>query len=259
MSRSKPTDNAPNPSTRWHEWNGATGAVKYYDKEAKTTVTCPPGFTFVLLDVLAVVKGWHDASDSGISSNEVRDVRSEPLTVKAFKGGVIANGLYTQIRDAVLAAGGHYTSNLYIAYRDGGQLRIGSLQFKGAALGGWMEFQKANRKAVFEQAIKITGCVEGKKGQVVFKVPTFGLVGISEGTQREAIALDAELQQYLDGYFRRTIGDKVEAPTVEAPEDYIPPPPPEMDDPAAPKAHAPAIAPKDADGNNYPISDDVPF
>lgn len=207
MSRSNPTVNTPSPCKRWLEFNGETGDLRYYDKqEKKNIVVHAKGFTFLLLDQLAVVKGWHEASESNIQSNEVRDTRVEPMLVKAFKGGKIAEGLYADIRDRVAAFGGHFVTNCYIGFRDArnGPLQLGSIQFKGAALNSWVEFTKANRKEVYEQAVMITGSVDGKKGSVKFKTPTFTLVAVSPDTDVEAKALDIELQEYLKGYFDRT-------------------------------------------------------
>ena len=77
MSRSNPNTGSSNPSTRWHEWAGDKGILKYYDKAQAATVEVPLPFTFILLDETATVKGWHDASESGIYANEVRDTRQE--------------------------------------------------------------------------------------------------------------------------------------------------------------------------------------
>ena len=119
MSRSNPTDNTPNPCTRWYEWDGANGGVRYYDKEAKKNIPVPDSFVFILLDELGTIKGWHDASDSGIYSNEVRDTKQETLLVKSFKGGVLAEGLYANIRDRVTskAVGGKFSMSCYIGYK----------------------------------------------------------------------------------------------------------------------------------------------
>jgi len=205
MSRSLPTDNSPNPATRWFEWDGSAGNVRYYDKAAKQTVVAGDKFTFMLLDQLATVKGWHDASESGIFSNEVKDTRAEPLVVKAFHGGTIAEGFYKDIRDKIIAAGGHFTTNCYIAYRNGREkLEIGSLQFKGAALSAWMEFCKEHRADLYKQAIRIVGTKEGKKGKITFQTPVFALYPISEDADRDAVELDKELQAYLKSYFART-------------------------------------------------------
>jgi len=223
MSRSNPTDSTPNPCTRWHEWDGTNGAVRYYDKTQEKNIVCKLPFTFILLDQLGTVKGWHDASDSGIFSNEVRDSKQEVMVVKSFKGGILAEGIYATIRDRIAAHGGHYTANCYIAFKNP-ELALGSIQFKGAALNAWVEFSKANRAALYKQGVKITGYTEGKKGKIVFRVPKFELVDISDKTNTEATTLDTILQQFLKGYFTRTRVEQVAKPAapVVASEDEPP-------------------------------------
>lgn len=205
MSRSNPTDGSPNPSTRWFEWHGAKSGdgIRYYDKEKKQNVKIGEKFAFLLLDELAVIKGWHEASESGIFSNEVRDTRNETFVVRSFKGGELAVGFYAGIRDRVAAHGGHFVASLYIAYKDGSEYKLGNLQLKGAALSAWMEFKKANRKAIYEQAIAIKGHTEGKKGSVVYQSPVFAVMPASEEANNIAKALDAELQTYLETYFKK--------------------------------------------------------
>lgn len=206
MSRSNPTDNSPNPATRWFEWDGSAGNIRYYDKATKANVTVPIPFTFMLLDQLATIKGWHDQSESGIFSNEVKDTRAEPFVVRAFQGGTLAEGFYKNIRDRVIALGGHFTTNCYIAYKvdSAGTLDIGSLQFKGAALSAWMEFTKNSRADLYKKAVRLDGRIEGKKGKIFFQTPTFGLIPISEEADKQATELDKVLQEYLKGYFGRT-------------------------------------------------------
>ena len=209
MSRSNPVDTSPNPAQQWFEWSGSDGSIRYYDKRDKRNVTIDLPFTFMLLDQLSTVKGWHDQSESGIYSNEVKDTRAETLVVKAFKGGILAEGFYSQIRDRVAAQGGHYVSNLYIAYRGETELQIGSLQFKGAALGAWMEFQKQSGKDIYKRAVVIDGYTEGQKGRVVFRVPKFRLKDVSEETNDQATELDRQLQTYLASYFKRARTEQV--------------------------------------------------
>jgi hypothetical protein len=210
MSRSNPHVNAPNPAARWFEWNGEHGTVRYYDKDAKKNVDVPLPFSFLLLDELASVRGWHDASESGIYSNEVRDTRTDIIVVKAFKGGTLAEGIYKDIKDRINTLGGQFVANCYIAFKANGSLVIGSLRFKGAALGSWMEFRKANRSALYNKAVDVTGFTEGKKGRIVFRVPTFTTRETSGDTNAIAVDLDKELQDWLTGYFGRRTTDQSE-------------------------------------------------
>jgi hypothetical protein len=209
VSRSNPHENgAPNPAVRWFEWNGEHGNIRYYDKDAKQNVDVSLPFTFLLLDQLGSVRGWHDASQSGIYSNEVKDTRQEVLVVKAFKAGVLAEGVYKEIKDRVNTVGGRFVANCYIAFKNGDGLKIGSLRFKGAALGAWMEFCKQHRADLYKKAITIHGVTTGKKGRITFYTPDMRVVDLSPETDAAAVALDKELQDWLAGYFKRTTRDQ---------------------------------------------------
>lgn len=230
MSRSNPTEATRNPATRWFQFAAGVdgGFVRYYDKEAKKDVPLGDAekggkFVFLLLDELATVNGWHDPSESNIFANEVRDTRQDTLVVKSFKGGELASGLYAQIKDRIGAVGGHFVSSCYLAYKDGDVMQIGNIRFKGAALSAWMEFKKQCQtkkdasgksvKAYYLDAVKIEGFEQMKKGGTTFRVPVFGLVPLSEESNKQALALDAELQAFLSDYLKRP---RVEAATVTA-------------------------------------------
>lgn len=232
MSRSNPHENsAPNPAVRWFEWNGEHGNIRYYDKEAKKNVDVPLPFAFLLLDQLGSVRGWHDPSESGIYSNEVKDTRSDVLLVKSFKGGTLAEGIYKDIKDRVNAVGGQFVANCYIAFKNGGELAIGSLRFKGAALGAWMEFTKQHRADLYKKAITIHAYTEGKKGRITFRMPELKVTDTSPETDKRAVELDKAFQEWLAGYLKRNTRDQVpheddtdtedESPAYEA--DYAPP------------------------------------
>lgn len=215
MSRSNPTEGTRNPSTRWFEWAGGEegGYVRFYNKETKTQVPVEGAFTFLLLDELSTVKGWHEASESSIYSNEVRDTRQEVLVVRSFEGGELASGIYTSIRDRIVALGGHYCVSMYLGYKDGEGLKIGNLNLKGAAASAWMEFKRnapakkdasgKSTRAYFVDAVKIGGYDQLKKGGTTYRVPKFVLAPVSEATNQQAVALDAELQAFLADYFKR--------------------------------------------------------
>lgn len=229
MSRSNPTDGVRNPATRWFTWAGGgdQGYVEWYDKDAKENRRVDGAFTFLLLDELSTVKGWHEASESSIYANEVRDLRQETLVVRSFKGGELATGLYADIRDKIVAKGGHYHDSIYIAYKEGESLKLGNLGLKGAALSAWMEFKKSapskkgadgkSLKAYFVDAVTIGGYLDGKKGGTKFRTPTFALKTVSEETNAQAVALDADLQSFLADYLKRPKAEAVSAPAIEEP------------------------------------------
>ena len=67
MSLSKPRQT--NPVTVFIEWSGSKGKFYFYDKIEKVNVFFDETIYIVPLDELCVIKGYHDASNSGIYSN----------------------------------------------------------------------------------------------------------------------------------------------------------------------------------------------
>ena len=255
MSRSNPTDNAPHPCTRWIEWDGSNGEFRYYDKDQKKNVGLGDALNFILLDQLATIKGWHDASDSGISSNDVRDTRQDVLVVKAFKGGQLAAGVYQHIRDRVIAQGGYFTTKLYVAVKAGEELEIASVAFKGAALNAWVEFSKKNRADLYKKAVLCKGFNEGKKGKITFRTPIFHMKDVSAETDSKALDCDRILQEYLKGYFSRPKAEQAEQHPSES-HHVDQAPPDEPDDTFDQPTSSPAIGKR---GNFDDLDDDIPF
>jgi hypothetical protein len=209
MSRRNPTTGARNPSTRWFEWAGGgdQGYVEWYDRDAKHHVKVEGAFTFLLLDELSTVKGWHEPSESSIYANEVKDTRQEVLVVRSHKGGELASGLYSDIKDKIVAKGGHYHASVYVAYKDGDAMKLGNLGLKGAALSAWMEFKKSAGKKIHEQAVTISGFSQEKKGPTSYRVPKFALKEVSAATNEQALEVDDVLTAYLAEYLKRPKAD----------------------------------------------------
>lgn len=205
MSRSNPSEHVTNPSTRRFEWKD--GNVVYYDKDKQQNVKVAKPFTFLLLDMLASVGGFHEPSNSGIYSNEIKAIGTATLTVKAGgKGKVIQliEGVYKQIKGDLAKMGGKFQQNVYIAFRDdGGELVIGTLKLKGAALSAWMDFGKGKRKELYEQAISVVGSENGKKGRVEYTKPVFSFAEMSAADNAAAVKLDEELQAYIGVALKR--------------------------------------------------------
>lgn len=230
MSRSNNTEVA-NPATRFFEWSGADGTLSYFDKELKSKVEVPLPFTFLLLDTLSTIKGYSQSEGNGIYSNEVRNTVTDKLTVKVFKGGTIASGLYKEIKDQITSAGGKYAKSCYIAFYDENKkLTIGNLSLQGSSFGGgenkkkkyevtaWIGFSNAHKNDLMKKAIVMDKdereCVNGA---TTFYCPKFSIKDVSEATNARANELDGELQEYLTSYFARTgtAGVAAEAPHTE--------------------------------------------
>lgn len=223
MSRSEPVNRSINPATRFFEWAGGSdgGFLRYYDKESKQKVDVPVPFTFLVLDELSVIKGWNDASESGITSNEVRNITRDELRVRAFKGGNIATGLYSDIKNRAKAAGGHFQVSIYIAFKgENGELEIGNIGLKGSGFRKWIDFRsEVGNSAVYDQAVVVNGYEDDKKGATRFRTPVFVLKECSDATKTEAEELDKQLQTYLKEYLQTPLSERGEHHTEEDADD----------------------------------------
>lgn len=216
MSRSNPNlDRTPNPAERFFEWKGGDGHLEYWDKAKKEAVVVKTPFTFIVLDQLATVKGYNKKMKEGFYSNEVRDTRDQRLVVKYFTGAKIAEGLWADIKDTVIANKGGFMSNVYVAYKDGKKLKLGAIQFQGCSLSPWFDFFKKNREKVKTQAVVLKPG-DQVEGDITFTPPLFELKEISPETEAEAVELDKQLQVFLDGYFSRTLTERVAKPGPDA-------------------------------------------
>lgn len=187
-----------NPSTKFLQWKSNEKCFEFYNKETQQKVSVPLPFKFLVLDEMHTVSGWNDASSSGIFSNEVKFISKEIMTVKPFKGNEIAKGLYKDIKEKIVAAGGHYVKSIYIMLEDGS---LANLQLKGSAVQKWGEFTQKTRNRLPDEWVQVTKAIEGKKGAVKFFTPDFSFERSISDT--EAIQADEAfniLETYLKAY-----------------------------------------------------------
>ena len=115
------------PAKKYLEWKSNDKSFEYYDSalkekllsEGKTedeikknklaNVKVDLPLKFVFLQHYHTVKGWHDASESKIWSNEVYYIGSEPMTVRSFGNKKknlpaveIVSGIYTDIKPKII-------------------------------------------------------------------------------------------------------------------------------------------------------------
>lgn len=208
---SEKSNSSSNPTKKYLDWKSNNKAFEFYDKEAGDKVSVGLPLKFVFLQHYHTVKGWHDASQSGIYSNEVFYIGSEPMTVRAFKGGAVAEGLYKEIKQDITNAGGKYHRSVYVMLEDG---TIANLSFKGAVVREWSEFYDNNKSLVDNKWIEVNAAKEQKKGSIKYSTPEFTL-GKDLTTKESGMADDSasELKVYLDEYFKKD--EVVETEEVE--------------------------------------------
>lgn len=196
-----------NPATKFIEWKSNDKCFNYYDKDAQKNVEIPLPFKFLVLDELHCIKGWNDASSSSIYSNEVKFISKEVMTVKPFKGNEIAKGYYKDIKDKVVAAGGHYTKSIYVMLEDGS---LANLQLKGSGVQKWGDFTQKTRNRLADEWVIVAKAEDGKKGAVKFSTPSFSFANsINDEEANMADEAFNILESYLKTYLAKADIDVV--------------------------------------------------
>jgi len=183
-----------NPCDIWLNWNAENGTVVYH-RDNKTTALKFP-FKLIVLDQLSAIGGWHKKTKSAIYSNQIKDVKSTPLTVRT-RNEILARGLFSEISIPMYAIGGQFNLYIYAAVRAKTGMNIAALRLKGASLGEWNIFSKKNKKSLLKKAILITGSREAGNEKHKFRNPIFELATIAPEEDKRAIELDIILQEYL--------------------------------------------------------------
>jgi hypothetical protein len=187
-----------NPATKFIDWKSNEKCFSYYDKEEAKNVLIPLPFTFLVLDELHTIKGWNDATSSAIYSNEVKFISKEVMTVKPFKGNEIAKGIYKDIKEKIVAAGGHYTKSIYIMLEDG---TLANIQLKGSAVQKWGDFSQKTKSRFADEWVTVANVEEGKKGAVKFTTPLFSFQkSLTADESNLADAAFNTLETYLKAY-----------------------------------------------------------
>ncbi len=216
INHAQQTTTSTNPTTKYLEWKSNDKAFSFYNKEAgaKEEVKLPMKFLF--LQHYHTVKGFNDTSNSGIYSNEVYYIGTEEMAVRSFKGGLIAEGLYKDIKPKIVNAGGKYHRSVYVMMEDGS---IANFAFKGAVVKEWSDFMNDNQNLLDNQWVEIKEAKDEKKGSVKYSVPVFTVgEAISKDVAKKADTKADELKAFLE---ERVAANKVEVVAAETVEDDL--------------------------------------
>jgi hypothetical protein len=228
ISHTSETSKSSNPTKRYLEWKSNDKAFEYYDgalkekllSEGKTedeikqnklaNVKVDLPLKFVFLQHYHTVKGWHDASESNIYSNEVFYIGSEPMTVRSFGNKKknlppveIVSGIYTEsiVKSKIISAGGRYHRSIYVMLEDG---TLANISIKGSSVREWSEFFEKNKNIVDGQWIEVNSAKEQKKGSVKYTTPEFTMgKNLTAKQSGQANEVAAQMKDYLDGYFKK--------------------------------------------------------
>jgi hypothetical protein len=242
MSRLNPYQNTLSPAVcRW-SWKGGDGTLQWYDKQAdggkgENIIERLP-FKFLFLDETAVVTGFDEEKESFLFSNEVKDTTTQPFVVKWQKKGlgVAASGMWRAIKAAVKGHGGSYACKVYIAFKDEGRLKIGTITMSGCARSAWIEFKNQARGDINKKAVAMAAGEEvsnPKNKRIVYTPPVFTIHDVLPETDKEALELCREVEAYLAERMKRPVAAEADATAHE-------PHPPAEADSDGPDADGPA-------------------
>jgi hypothetical protein len=207
------TEGTSNPSTKFLEWKSSEKCFSYWDKTTEKNVLVKLPVKFQFLEEFHTIKGFHEGSESGIYSNEIKFISTEKLTVKSFKSKEpLAEGLYNEIKDKVKSFGGKYGKSVY-ALLDG---EIVNFQLYGASISPFMFFTNGDKKKGVKgynhlletNFIEVKDFTDEKKGANKYTAPVFS---IGETYEPEEAELAAEKYKDIVNYFDKYTSKKEEA------------------------------------------------
>jgi hypothetical protein len=192
-----------NPTTKYFEWKSDDKCFAYYDKDKKENVKIELPFKFLTLMEFHTIKGWNDKNQSGVYSNEVKSIGNDELNVRLFKGNQSVKGIYKEIKDTIIAMGGHYTKSIYVMLEDG---TIANINIKGSGVQSWGDFTQKTRSRLSDEWIEVANAIELKKGKVNYSIPEFKFAtSLNDKESNLADHAYNELKSYIDGYLAKQI------------------------------------------------------
>jgi len=187
-----------NPCRKFFTWSSNDKCFTYYDRDAKENIKVELPIRFINLKQLSTIKGWDNASTSGIFSNEVENLFSDELNVRSFKGGDIVKGIYSNIRLEIIEKGGHYEKSIYCIDGTGELINIA---FKGSGVSAWSDFltEKGTDRLLNEWVI-VEKAISMKNGAISYSIPSFDF--LKELSAEERDESDTKYRLLMD-YFNK--------------------------------------------------------
>ena len=158
---------------------------------------------FLTLMEFHTIKGWNDKNQSGVYSNEVKSIGNDELNVRLFKGNQSVKGIYKEIKETIVAMGGHYTKSIYVMLEDG---TIANINIKGSGVQSWGDFTQKTRSRLSDEWIEVANAIELKKGKVEYSIPEFKFAtSLNDSQSKMADEAYNILKSYIDGYLSKQV------------------------------------------------------
>ena len=216
----RPQTKSQNPTSKFLEWKSEEKCFSYYDKELRHNVKVELPLKFIVLEEYHTIKGFSDSDNTGIYSNEVLSIGTQEMTVKTFKGRVIASGLYKNIKTTVNPQGGVYHKSIYGVTPDGELINIA---IKGSAVQAYGDFTaKGAYKRLRDEWVTIAEAQDLKKGRVSYSVPVFKFDVSLSDKEFELVSQTAEkFSAYIEDYLSPKVSQESPDESTEGDNDIF--------------------------------------
>ena len=218
-------DKLSNPAELTIEWAGDkdAGHLRAYDHASKQKIPLAP-MSFIVLKEKNCLDGFLATKNCGAWSNEISNLKTEPLTVMYKDGGSfkpVKTGMYADIVEEMKSLGVKYHKVIYAMVVDSPDVKAGSivrLMLKGAAASSWFRLSNSDKA---NGAVALTGATDGLNGAVRYKIPTFEPKEIGEELDQQAEEAFDKVDAYLKSKALPTVSQPSE-PLPEADDDDLP-------------------------------------
>lgn len=195
--RENASSGSSSPISRFLRFHGESGHIEWYDGQQNVTT---PHVVLAILDIRSSITGWSDDNKAQLTSNLVKDLGKEELTVRPMKKGAkpLLKGIYKDMKDNIKNIGGEFTTNLIGLNKANGEIEV--LQLKGSALQAYLEFrQTTTEQEIYDGLLKVSAGEERKKGKTVYIIPEFTLGKIDTKTDGLAEEAYKKVKAYFTG------------------------------------------------------------
>jgi len=248
MSRTQKKSGSSSPVSKYISFKGGKGVLEYYDKSEEKKVQLD-SVDFAIVDIKASVSGFNEGEASGISSNmlEPMETGEKEFIVKTKVNGQygeVIRGVWKDIKAEAARFGAKYTINVFAVTDLGNGSELVKFEFNGGSLTPWIELLEDHpNEGIYDKLVTVSRGqlmkrVKGKNVEVtdteyksllaklkadpmadkpvMYYLPNFEVIDISEEQIEEAISFDAKLQEFFGEEFAKDIPvkDAEEVPAV---------------------------------------------
>ena len=184
------------PATIKLTWDNTNSTFKVYNKTTKANTLASLPMRFMVIDNYNCITGWCEKTGTSYYSNEIKNVNTEKLTVKAGDT-TMCSGLYSELKEGLAANGAKYSESVYVLFEDG---TVGNIILAGSNCAAWFNFKAEAKANIVKQWVGMGNPQKQKKGSITWSVPEIKLLeAISDEEANRADNAYEAIQEYKAG------------------------------------------------------------